>query len=318
MNGLLKVLAVLAAALVVCVGGFVFVAWAPDRPVSELKTRWATPPSEFLEIAGMEVHLRDEGPRDDQLPLVLLHGTSSSLHTWDGWTRALSGERRVVRVDLPGFGLTGPRSDDVYTIDSYVRFVIAVLDELGIGRCVLGGNSFGGEVSWAASLASPKRIVQLILVDSAGYRDEQNISRPIAFRVAATPILNRLMDFVLPRSMIVSSLRSVYGDPSKVTPELIDRYFDIAVREGNRGALVERYRQAPHGELAHRIPEITAPTLLIWGGRDRLFSTDVAKRFHGDIPGSELVIFEDLGHVPQEEDPERTVEPVRRFLGLRG
>ena len=312
---ILKVVAGLLSALMLLMGALVLSIWAPDRPVEDLQARWAPPPSVFVEGMGINVHLRDEGPRDDMEPIVLLHGTSSSLHTWEGWAQALKDQRRVIRFDLPGFGLTGPSADHVYTIERYPRFVAAVLNHLGVQRCVLAGNSFGGYVAWATSLAHPELVDQLILVDASGYR-LQSASIPIGFRIAMTPVLNRLAANTLPRVLIASSVKNVYGDPGKVTEEMIDRYYAITLREGNRRALVERFKQAPPGEMAHRIPEVTVPTLILWGGRDRLILPEVAERFHHDIDDSKLQIFEDLGHVPQEEDPARTVAAVKRFLGM--
>ena len=125
-----KIFGGVAVALVVVLAAALAATWAPDRPVSELRRRWAPPPSQFVGIDGMQVHLRDEGPREDAVPIVLLHGTSSSLHTWDSWARDLSVDRRVVRIDLPGFGLTGPTPDGVYTLDRYASFMDAVLDHL--------------------------------------------------------------------------------------------------------------------------------------------------------------------------------------------
>jgi pimeloyl-ACP methyl ester carboxylesterase len=305
---------------VVAVVGLLLVAgvaatWAPDRPVSELRERWAPPPSQFVAIDGMQVHVRDEGPRDDPTPIVLLHGTSSSLHTWDGWARELSTQRRVLRLDLPGFGLTGPRPDGVYTLDSYAAFMRAVLDRFDIRRCVLVGNSFGGTVSIVTVLAMPERVEKLVLVDSGGYT-LAGVSMPIGFRLANIPILNQLTAVTLPRAVIESSVRNVYGDPAKVTEELIDRYYEITLRAGNRHALVERFRQVPMGGIPERIPEVKVPTLILWGGRDRLAPPDRARWFERDIAGSRLVMFDDLGHVPQEEDPERTLAAAKPFLGI--
>ncbi|MDQ1346024.1 MAG: hypothetical protein QG586_1555, partial [Pseudomonadota bacterium] len=258
------------ATALVLVAGFVALNWAPDRPVVELEARWAPPPSTFIDLAGMHVHLRDEGSRDDPVPIVLLHGTSASLHTWDGWVAALAAERRVIRFDLPGFGLTGPTPDGDYRIERYVEFVAAMLDVLGIERCVLAGNSFGGNVAWQATLALPPgRVQQLVLVDAAGYPLVSE-SVPIAFRIARIPGLSSLMAVTLPRRLVESSVRNVYGDPDRITPELVDRYYEISLREGNRAALVERFAQAPHGQHADRIGAIQVPTLIIWGGRDRL------------------------------------------------
>ncbi|HQP29843.1 MAG TPA: alpha/beta hydrolase [Deltaproteobacteria bacterium] len=309
----LKILGWSLLVLVAAAGVFIAANRVPDRSVEELKARWAPAPSQFVSIAGMQVHLRDEGPRDDPVPIVLLHGTSASLHTWDGWVQALKDNHRVIRYDMPAFGLTGPAPGDNYAIENYVAVLLAVLDQLEVKRCVLVGNSLGGYVAWATAVLHPQRVERLVLIDASGY-PFQSQSIPIGFRIARTPVLNRLMQDVLPRSFVEKSLKNVYGDPSKVTPELVDRYFDLTTRAGNRRALAERFRQTQPGPLAARVPELRLPTLILWGGRDRLIPPPFGERFQREIDGSTLVRFEDLGHVPQEEDPARTVAALKEFL----
>ena len=292
--------------------------WAPDKSVEELEPRWAPPPSTFLDVLGMHVHLRDEGPRDDPSPIVLLHGSGSSLHAWEGWAQALRSRRRVIRYDLAGFGLTGPSPDDTYSLDADVRLLVAILDKLGVARCVLGGNSLGGAIAWRAALAHPARIERLILVDAGGYPPHPS-SIPLGFRLARLarwPLLATLFEHVLPRSLVAQGFRNIYGDPSKVTQEQIERSVELTRRAGNRRALLARAMQRRTGILAERIPELTLPTLILWGGRDRLIPPEDAERFHREIAGSTLAIFEDLGHAPEEEDPARTVAAVKRFLGI--
>jgi pimeloyl-ACP methyl ester carboxylesterase len=293
---------------------------APDRAVETLVPRWAPPPSDFVEIKGQLVHLRDQGPRDDPLPIVLIHGTSASLHTWEGWVRALKGQRRIISFDLPGFGLTGPFSGQYeagnYHGDAYARFVIDLLDALKIDRAVLGGNSLGGEVAWRTAAMAPPRVAAMVLVDAAGPAFTPE-SVPIGFTIARTPGLNRVMEWVLPRSLVAQSVANVYGDPGKVTPELVDRYFELTLREGNRRALGQRMQRLVNGEHAERIGTLKMPTLILWGGRDRLIPPAIGREFQRLIAGSQLVVFDTLGHVPHEEDPARTVEPVKVFLGLK-
>lgn len=305
--GLLLMLSALAVAL----------SRAPDRPVESLVARWAPPPSDFIDVKGQIVHLRDVGPRGDPLPIVLLHGTGASLHTWEGWTAVLAKTRRVISFDLPGFGLTGPFAGsyprDDYRGDSYARFVLDVMDALKLPRVVIGGNSLGGEVAWRAVSLAPGRFERLVLVDATGYAFAPD-DLPLGFRIAAVPLVNRLAEHLLPRALVAQSVASVYGDPSRVTDTLVDRYFELTLREGNRRALAYRMQQLELGAHTERIKALALPTLILWGGRDRLVPVDNARRFAADIPGARLVVFDTLGHVPQEEDPARTVPALLEFL----
>jgi pimeloyl-ACP methyl ester carboxylesterase len=301
--------------LVLAAGLFLALTWAPEKSVEELKARWAQPPSQFVEAAGMKIHVRDEGPRDDPAPLVLMHGTGSSLHAWDGWVDALKDRKRIIRFDLPGFGLTGPSPDNKYSVDNDVRVVFALLDAMGVQRVMTGGNSLGGAVAWRAALAQPDRVEKLILVDAGGY-PFHSTSVPIGFQLLRIPGVSWLMQHTLPRFLVVQGVNKAFGDPSRATPELIERSIELTQREGNRRALIERAKQRPTASFAHRIPELKLPTLIIWGGRDTLLPPDDAERFHRDIKGSTLVIFDDMGHAPEEEDPARSVVPVKQFLGI--
>jgi pimeloyl-ACP methyl ester carboxylesterase len=292
---------------------------APDRSVESLVERWAPPPSDFMEIRGQLVHYRDEGPRDDPAPLVLLHGTASSLHTWQGWAGALRARKRVITFDLPGFGLTGPFAGDYprddYRADTLARFTLDVLGALHVGRFAIGGNSLGGEVAWRVAALAPGRVTQLILVDASGY-DVAPIRIPIGFQVARIPVFNRVAESLTPRSFVEQSVREAYGDPSRVTDVLVDRYFEMLLREGNRRALNLRVRQIPTDLAPQRIRTLRVPTLILWGAKDRLIPPVNAATFQRDIAGSQLVVFPDLGHVPQEEDAHESVAPVLKFLGL--
>lgn len=315
MKLLLRVLGVVVLACAIFVMAGVLATWAPDRSVQQLSARWAAAPSQFLPVSGMQVHLRDEGPRGDALPIVLLHGTSASLHTWDAWTKELTDQRRVIRFDLPAFGLTGPHPDKDYSIAAYVRFVVAVLDHLGVQKFVLAGNSLGGQIAWNTAVAHPQRVKKLVLIDSAGY-PLQPKEVPLGFTIARTPGLRLLVQYVLPRGVVQSSVRNVYGDPSKVTADLVDRYYELTLREGNRQALAQRMDQRLSGDEA-TLKGLRVPTLVMWGAKDRLIPPDMAQRFVADIAGAQMVIFEDLGHVPHEEDGSKTVEAFKLFLSSR-
>lgn len=292
---------------------------APEVPAAGLVARWAPPPSDFIDVRGMVVHVRDEGPRSDPEPIVLLHGTSASLHTWDGWAVVLRRQRRVIRFDLPGFGLTGPfagaYSADDYRGDTYARFVLDLMDALKLPRAVLAGNSLGGEIAWRTASLAPQRVTKLVLVDATGLNFAPQ-SVPLGFILARLPVLGALSESILPRELVAASVVNVYGDPAKVTPELVDRYYELALREGNRRALRQRLRQLEPGAAAGRLAQLRQPTLILWGGRDRLIPPAAGAELHQRIVGSQRQVFDQLGHVPQEEDPAATVQPVLAFLGL--
>jgi pimeloyl-ACP methyl ester carboxylesterase len=281
----------------------------PDIPRAQLLAKYAPPPSRFAEIEGMRVHYRDEGAGP---PLVLIHGAPSSLHTWDGWARLLSSHRRVVRLDLPGFGLTGRAPDGDYRTARCARVVAALLDQLGVGRADMAGNSFGGRVALTFALDHPDRVRKLVLVDAAGLRGQK---LPAIFRFARTPVVNRLLTVVTPRWIVARNVADAYGDPSRIDDALVDRYAELTRAEGNREALLDRFNGPRDPDLDDRLGEIHAPVLILWGERDRWIPLPFGKRLEAGIAGSKLVTWPDAGHVPMEELPEATAREVERFLG---
>lgn len=295
------------------VSALVWAAWEPDRQLGQLLARWAPEPSTFLELDGMQVHVRDTGPREDPTPIVLLHGMASSLHSYESWQTSLQDQRRVISVDLPGFGLTGPSPQGDYRIDAYTRFVLRLLDTLGVKRVVLVGNALGGEVAWQTAVLAPERVRKLVLIDSDGYPPAV-LSMPMAFQVASMRGMRWVSERILPRAMVAISLRSVFGNDEKVTSEKIDRYFELNLRVGNRRALFQRMDQAQFGASSALIRRVQQPTLVMWGERDEMISPDHGSLFCQDIPHCQLVTFAGVGHLPQEEDAERTLRSLRDFL----
>jgi pimeloyl-ACP methyl ester carboxylesterase len=284
-----------------------------DLPLDTLRARWATGTSRFLAVDGVQMHYRDEGSGP---VILLLHGTSASLHTWDGWAAELTRHYRVVRLDLPGFGLTGPSPARDYSIAAYVAFVDHATARLGLGSLLLAGNSLGGDIAWHYALAHPDKVRALILVDSAGYPLTRSPA-PLAFRIARWPLLPRLLTYLDPRALVENALRRCYGDPGRIQPGVLDRYLDLTLRPGNRIAFLDRMR-TPAIDDSALVQSISQPTLILWGARDRVIDASHAHRFAGAIPGAQLVMYDDLGHIPMEEDPARTVRDVEAFLaGVR-
>ena len=279
-----------------------------DLPTQELKATLAADNSVFETVDGLAVHLRDEGSGP---PLLLIHGTSSSLHTWDGWAARLKGHRRVIRFDMPGFGLTEHPKDADYRATRLARVARGVLDRLGIERADVAGNSLGGRVALTLALDAPTKVRKLVLVDAAGLSGQKP---PPIFKLARTPVLGQLLRFVTPRFLVAKNVREVYGDPSRVTDAVVDRYYALARREGNREALLSRLNGPQDPPLDDRLREIKAPTLIEWGGRDAWIPPEFAARLSAGIKGSRVVMYPGAGHVPMEEIPEETARDAEAFL----
>jgi pimeloyl-ACP methyl ester carboxylesterase len=284
------------------------VLWTPDVPAADLEARWADGASRFVSVGGLRVHVRDEGQGQ---PIVLIHGTSSSLHTWDTWATALRDSFRVVRFDLPGFGLTGPALDGDYTMPAYARFIAAVMDSLRVGPAVVAGNSLGGEIAWYVAATQPTRVSRLVLVDAAGLPTGRGA--PLPFRLANTPGLAPVLEMITPRSIVRRSLLEVYHDDAKVTDTLVDRVWLMARRPGARHAFVQRARALRVND-AERLGRIVAPTLVLWGAEDAWIPARLADEFARRIPGAESVVLPAVGHLPQEEAPATSLEALRAFL----
>ena len=294
----------------VALGTLFLSAYRPDIPMADLKRKYANAESQFVTLQGMPVHYRDEGRGP---PLVLLHGTGASLHTWDGWISPLKHDFRIIRLDLPGFGLTGPAADDDYTIRRYVDFLREFTRELNLDRFHLAGNSLGGRIAWNYALEYAGDVDRLVLIDAAGYPRAQVIDDSMIFKIARTPGINWLFTVMTPRSMTERSLREVYGDPGKVTDEVIDRYFELSLRPGNRRAFVERVLDSS-GDMDGDHRKISQPTLILWGVEDRWIPLADARGFADDIPGSRLRVFPGVGHIPMEELPGQSARAALTFL----
>jgi pimeloyl-ACP methyl ester carboxylesterase len=287
--------------------------WHSDIPKHILREKYATFPSRFIEIQGMEVHFREDIGSCDSLPLVLLHGTGASLHTWDGWVKELGSKHRIIRMDLPAFGLTGANPQGDYSIDFYVNFLHDFLKKTYIEKCVLVGNSLGGSIAWNFAIKYPNMVKKLVLVDAAGFSTPSK-ERPLAFRIAEVPVLNQLVKYVTPRLIIERSILNVYGDKRKVTDSLVNRYFELSLHEGNREAFLARMSMKLSSSNAQLIKTITVPTLILWGEEDRLIPIESAYKFADALPNDSLVIFKGIGHVPMEEAPELTAKVMQDFL----
>lgn len=287
-------------------------------PLEPLKARYgnAANGSRYIELDGFNVHYRDEGSRDKPA-LVLIHGVVASLHTWDDWVPAFAADYRVIRFDVPGFGLTGPARDGVYSAERMIKVLGLLLDYLGVNQACLAGNSLGGYIAWNFALAQPQRVRKLVLIDPAGYHMQKV---PWMIAAAALPGATVAMPMWMPRALIAQGIKEVYGEPSRIKPGVVDRYNDLTRRPGNRRAMMDIFRvllNVNRTELhttGARVAQIQTPTLLLWGERDRWISPTHVPLWQRDLPGIQVKTYPGVGHIPMEEIPQQSAADTLRFL----
>lgn len=297
------------------IGGFA-IGYTPDTDAQAMKAKYGGPASQFITLqSGLTVHVRDEGRRDAPV-IVLIHGSNSSLHTWEPWVKRLGQAYRIVSLDLPGHGLTGTHPSGDYDYPIFVDVVDKVMVKLGITRAIIGGNSMGGGISWMYALAHPEKVEAMILVDAAGAPRWEAKKAPIGFRIARTPILRDIMKIITPRSMVKSSLQTSVSVKSVVTDAAVDRYWELLRYPGNRAATIKRfsYVHNNHPAMRERLATLKIPTLILWGEEDNLIPVDSAKWFAKAIAGSKLILYPKVGHIPMEEIPDQSAADVAAFL----
>ena len=283
-----------------------------DISVEDLKKEYTNEHSQFIEVDEMNVHYRDEG---EGFPIVLIHGTAASLHTWDAWTDELKKTNRVIRMDLPAFGITGPNKNADYSIEAYTIFLHSFLEKLKLEKFHLAGNSLGGNIAWNYAADYPGKVEKLILVDASGL--PSNKSQPAIFKMAKTPILNSLFLYITPKFLIKKNIEEVYEDDTKITDELINRYHKMALRVGNRKAFIDRAKtdfKLDAQVNLEKLKSIQTPTLLIWGAKDLWIPLANGIRMNEILVNSKLEVLENSGHVPMEENPIESLKLMNDFL----
>jgi pimeloyl-ACP methyl ester carboxylesterase len=304
---LTPLLAMLPVVVLMAAGAYYY---TPDLPAALLEERYAQASSRFATVQGLRIHYADEGRGP---PLLLLHGLTSNLFAYDGWAALLRDDFRVVRLDLPGHGLTGPDPLQRYRPEEVADLVVAFMDELGIARAHLAGSSLGGAIAWQTAVRHPERVDRLVLLAPVGYPIEGEL--PLALRLLGSPTLGPVLARLAPFREFERRLALAYGDPARLDHATARREFDLFRREGNRDALAAMLGGGTDmADPLSQLARITAPTLVLWGTRDAILPPFVAPNFAGAIPGARLAWIAGAGHAPMMELPEASIEPVRAFL----
>lgn len=278
----------------------------------------ADPDSRFVEVNGITVHYKMAG--SGRPAFLLLHGFAASTFSWREVMGPMAEWGTVVAFDRPGFGLTErPMPGEwtgrsPYSPEAQADLTVALMDALGIERAVLVGNSAGGTIALLTALTYPERVEALVLVDAAIYvgGGVPGWVRPLL----NTPQMRHLGPLFARsiRDWGEDFGRSAWHDPSKLTPEIWEGYTRPLRAENWDRALWEVTRASHPLGLEKRLGEVRVPVLVITGDDDRIVPTEQSIRLAGEIPGAQLVVIPECGHVPQEECPGPFLEAVEAFL----
>ncbi|NBX06393.1 MAG: alpha/beta fold hydrolase [Betaproteobacteria bacterium] len=290
----------------------VWLAWTPDKTEQVLLQSYSRPDTARLMVQQQPVFVQDSGPRDAPV-VLLLHGFGSSLQTWDDWAPALEKNWRVLRLDIPGFGLSGPAVNHDYSDAADVARVIALLDQLGIQQVIIAGHSMGGRIAWNLTAAHPERVSHLVLLAPDGFSDP-NAKSDHTYEV---PPWLGLMKYSLPKwALRMGGVAPAFADDSQLTPPMMQRYHDMMLAPGVRAALLERMRQTRNSDPLARLQAIKVPVLLLWGEKDAFIPLSNAQDYLKAMPQAKLRTLPGVGHVLHEEAPQASVQAVQEFLAL--
>ncbi len=281
-------------------------------PYETLSKKYANSNSRYMDVNGLTVHYRDEGVGP---PLLLLHGVASSLHTWDAWVEQLKGRYRVIRLDMPGFGLTGPDSaPNAQSAQYMVDIIDTFTQKLGINRFFLAGNSLGGYYAWNFAAQHPEKLYKLALVNATGYPQDM----PFWLGLASFPGIHWITPYMMPKFMVNRTAASAYANEEVLTDKVLERYFDLTQRRGNRESYVLQFRKlramSDDDSLGDKVKEVMVPTLLMWGDLDEWVPLNVMQMFERDLPFSESLVYEGIGHLPMEELPVQSARDLNNFF----
>ena len=313
---MIRILKWLGLGLLVLIVGAGVILYTPDTDAAAMRAKYGGPPSQFVDVGGgLTVHVRDEGPRDAPV-IVLLHGSNADLHTWDPWVARLTDKYRVIRFDQIGHGLTGPSPTRQYDANAFTDTVDRLTTKLGVKRFVLGGNSMGGNVAWQYARRHSGRLDGLVLIDAGGAPEPETTGKslPIGFRIALTPGVRDIMKIVTPRSMIETSLHQSVSNQSIVTPAVVDRYWELLRYPGNRQATLDRFATPRESGTKESVGCIVIPTLILWGEADKLIPVASAHWFKSVLPHATLITYPGIGHIPMEETPDRSANDLKSWL----
>lgn len=273
-----------------------------------LETKYMTASDRFVEITGARVRVREEGAADAP-PVILIHGFTHSLETWDAWAAALKTDYRVIRYDILGHGLTGPDPRERYAPDERAAFVGTLMDALGLDHAVIAGNSLGGLAAWRFASDNPARIDGLILISPGAYPLNGAGDTP-----AEIPPAMKAYLLTAPEPGVRGSAGYIYADDAKITDARVEIMRDMIRRKGNGAAMIKSLEEFTLPDPTDALARITAPTLILWGEGDIIIPIAQGRQLEQAIMNARLISYPGVGHAAQEEAPDVTVADAKAFL----
>lgn len=266
---------------------------------------------QMIMVDGVNVRVRMEGP-EKAPPVILIHGFTFSLETWDAWAADLSRDHRVIRYDLAGHGLSSPDPQNRYGTEDRVRQLGLLMDALNIKHATIAGNSFGGLVAWNFAVQHPDRVDRLILVDSAAWSINGVTEK-------AVPVPPAMQAYLLNPTLagVAASAALIYAHPERLPPQRLEQMRAMIARPGNGPALIAHLEQFTLPDPTAALRRVKAPTLILWGSEDKVIPVAHAGQIAALIPNSRSIIYNDVGHSPQEEAPAKSIADLREFLSKR-
>jgi pimeloyl-ACP methyl ester carboxylesterase len=263
--------------------------------------------SKFIEIGGVELHYRDEG----QGPILLmLHGFGGSLHNWNEWVAGLVGDYRIIRIDLPGFGLSSPVRRKVQ-MDWIVDILKGFVDALDLPHFTLIGNSLGGWAAWEFTARYPEQVERLVLLAAAGFF--QDSGKPSGIEMMGKDQFRKLLRTGAPKVLVRALAKNSFGDKDKLPEDLVQRTYLMINRTGMLASMIYVASSDAKSNL-ERLAKIQKRVLIMWGEKDKVIPVSHADFFYSDLVNSELILYSGVGHVPMMEIPDRSLMDLLAFL----
>ena len=294
-----------------------------DIPKESVIAKHAKGASEFIELKdGSLIHVRDEGNKNGNT-LVLIHGSNGSLFNFESMNKFLINDFRVVSLDLPAHGLTGPVNSNNYSFDGFIRVINEVLEIKKINQFFLAGHSMGGRVVWNYTIDYPEKVSGLIIIGSLflanekEYREFQSDNKPpIVFKLFEIPFFRMLLGYITPRIMVSQVAKQMVYDQTIMTDELIDQFHDIILLDGSREAMGYVIVNTDKNIVADPklLQEINVPTTILHGEEDNVIDVKYNKHFLENIPDINLISYSKVGHMPPMEIPEVLANDIKKFI----